>query len=570
MTDLPDIKIKALVSFPANALGGTGIDITKSNGHYVIDLAYNDFGAPVGMLPPLTYQNVLLWDHIAGQYALTPISLLGSVGVPEAPNDGVQYGRQSLGWTPVASSSGGVPSNNNPVMDGVAAPGVAITYSRGDHVPPSDTSKAALTQVREKLTAARTYYVRIDGNNANNGLANTAGGAFLTIQKAVDATAVLDINGFGVTIQVGDGAYSAGATISKPFIGGDVSLLGNLTTPANVAVTVNSESVFRVFNNATIVIKGFKVSTTGSVGAGLYAIFGGLIIADKMNFGPCIGDHVEAADQGFIQLFNGSYTISGGAIGHWHAHGGHIIASYSTITITGTPAFGTYFAGIAAGTIQCQNNIFTGAATGRKFLIHYLGFILTNTNGDLNYLPGSTAGTLEDGGLYDNRFNGGWHTDIVIDAPGWSMLHFQQAGVTGMNVYDTGTNFIIANAAGTAGMYIVHGASAWSAISDKRLKAKANARDVTVLDKLASVRLVEYGDNYREIGVIAQEFAEAFPHLVHAGNDDDREIESMTEPGSWSMMYERAGVIALQGLKEAAAQIVELRSEIDGLKQDKS
>jgi len=53
MTDLPDFKIKALVSFPSNALGGTGIDITKSDGHFIIDLDYSEIGV---------YQRISLAD----------------------------------------------------------------------------------------------------------------------------------------------------------------------------------------------------------------------------------------------------------------------------------------------------------------------------------------------------------------------------------------------------------------------------------------------------------------------------------------------------------------------------
>jgi len=69
---------------------------------------------------------------------------VGAAGVPEAPTDGVQYGRQSAAWTPVVATGGGTPSNSNPLMDGVAAPGVATAYSRGDHVHPSDTTRAPL------------------------------------------------------------------------------------------------------------------------------------------------------------------------------------------------------------------------------------------------------------------------------------------------------------------------------------------------------------------------------------------------------------------------------------------
>jgi hypothetical protein len=111
MTDLPDVKLKALVCFPASIVDGIGVDITKSNGTYRFDIAYDDFAPPVVGAPDPTHQNVLLWNSLTSVYSLVPISVVGSGGaVNEAPNDGTQYGRQSLAWTPIPTGVSITPS----------------------------------------------------------------------------------------------------------------------------------------------------------------------------------------------------------------------------------------------------------------------------------------------------------------------------------------------------------------------------------------------------------------------------------------------------------------------------
>ena len=105
-----------------------------------------------------------------------------------------------------------------------------------------------LTPKRELLTANRTYYIRTDGSDSNTGLANTSGGAFLTIQKAIDVVAgTLDLGGHAVTIQVADGTYTGAVTL-KEVVGysapGCLVIQGNNATPANVVISTTSANCF--------------------------------------------------------------------------------------------------------------------------------------------------------------------------------------------------------------------------------------------------------------------------------------------------------------------------------------
>ena len=56
MSDFPNMKIKSIPSYPADILGGDGIDVTKVNGHVTVDLAHGEFATQtvqlsVGSLP---------------------------------------------------------------------------------------------------------------------------------------------------------------------------------------------------------------------------------------------------------------------------------------------------------------------------------------------------------------------------------------------------------------------------------------------------------------------------------------------------------------------------------------
>jgi hypothetical protein len=258
---------------------------------------------------------------------------------------------------------------------------------------------------RDLLTANRTYYVRSDGNDGNSGLANTSGGAFLTIQKAIDSVAALDLSVYDVTIQVGSGANWAPFELKSTAGAGKVTILGDETTPANCVVTgaPTSGLCYGSSYRGRWRVSGLKFTTTSGSGAAIFITGPCYLELGKNNYGACSGgNHLLISGGAFITLTD-SYTISGGT--GWH------IVSFSnslvqpggaiTVTLSGTPAFAGGFAlagraGLIAEMYFCT---FSGSATGKRYEADDLGLIFTAANG-ANFLPGNTAGSTSGGGQY--------------------------------------------------------------------------------------------------------------------------------------------------------------------------
>jgi len=78
MTDFPDLKLKTLVNFPARASGGTGIEVTKTDGAYTVDLDHSEL-VPVSEVASLTTTYVVLWDELADSYSRVSLEDLKTV-----------------------------------------------------------------------------------------------------------------------------------------------------------------------------------------------------------------------------------------------------------------------------------------------------------------------------------------------------------------------------------------------------------------------------------------------------------------------------------------------------------
>lgn len=273
------------------------------------------------------------------------------------------------------------------------------TFGRRWIALPNATAGRLLLGSREVLTANRTYYVRTDGNDSNTGLANTSGGAFLTIQKAIDTACSLDLSIYAVTIQVGAGTWSAAISLGSYLGVGPITLQGDTGTPSNVTISRTSANCIDI-NNALgkWVVTGFKYATTTS-GYGVNAI-ASIIDIGVADFGACATGHVTS-DQGAVVTHTSNYTISGGSTRHWFPTSGSLIQCVSrTVTLTGTPAFSTAFlVASRAGGALISGNTFSGAATGTRYIVTFNAWADV-AGGGATYLPGNAAGSTATGGQY--------------------------------------------------------------------------------------------------------------------------------------------------------------------------
>lgn len=267
-------------------------------------------------------------------------------------------------------------------------------------LPTGDT----LPGVRELLTAARTYYVRADGSDSNSGLSNTAGGAFATVQKAVDTIANLDLGTQQATIQVADGTYApfelrscVGALAPR--------IVGNTTTPANVLISATAASVnaVRAVNAGAWVLGGLKLQASGSDASGVRAEGRTTItITNFTEFGACASRHMFA--RGGASIYVAANTrITGTSQTFFEAAYAGSYFEYAggyTCTIVGNPAVG--YATVVAGlcSVVVINAItFSGSATGMRYAVGTNSVIQTFGHG-ANYFPGDSVGTNDGSGFY--------------------------------------------------------------------------------------------------------------------------------------------------------------------------
>jgi hypothetical protein len=274
----------------------------------------------------------------------------------------------------------------------------------------------ATSTVREQLTASRSYYVLSTGSDTNDGLANTAGGAWLTIQHAFDEIAKLDLGNYDVNLTIGSGTFD-GACLRGPIPANSGSLKVTLAGVASTYIDIIQTPAGGYYG----------LGVKGGVGANPVLFYGGCYI----NGGPGAGSWALAAVDGANMQFQGAFTITqaGGNYSNfaYMYRGGKINLRTTTIvnlngnfyrgfycrnqsymqfrsllTVGSTPKFYAGFALVkewSGAHPKFHASSTLSGATGPRYNASNWSVINTNGSGT-TYLPGNAGGSLANYSVY--------------------------------------------------------------------------------------------------------------------------------------------------------------------------
>lgn len=255
--------------------------------------------------------------------------------------------------------------------------------------------------VREQLSADRTYYVRTDGNNSNNGLINSAGGAFATIQKAIDVAASLDLGIFNVIIQVADGTYAGGILLKSALGAGQVRIQGNDLFPENVVITSAQDSInglsFGLYRLSGVTLRG-TVRNIFVEGNSSYLEVGNIRFGAM---GASISSsHCQASRGATIAAVGALSFIANCATLAWSNLKATVTVRNTQISFSSGLTVSQHgFRGTVQGLVDAINVSFVGSFTGPRYQVQGLSLLWTNGSGE-SFIPGSSAGVTESGGVY--------------------------------------------------------------------------------------------------------------------------------------------------------------------------
>jgi hypothetical protein len=285
---------------------------------------------------------------------------------------------------------------------------------------PTDKFEVLVKSIRVPIWLAgnKTWYVRTDGNDNNDGSADDAAHAFRTPQKAVNYVAEnYNLGIYTATISIGPGAFSPFILPKYSASTGRIKIVGDGINSSTITGTdetlITGVSAAGRYDISGMSLFAHTVSSTALTWAiALNAPVGVEINISNMSM---YGDETENS-LGYNQILVASGTVNlgadvtitaqgratesrlsciqipGGKINH--VGGGTI----TTINGTGNVCCVASSGGVYTRNIASPYPVFAGDFTGKRYQVDALSQINTR-GGGANFFSGTIAGTVDSAGF---------------------------------------------------------------------------------------------------------------------------------------------------------------------------
>ncbi len=266
----------------------------------------------------------------------------------------------------------------------------------------SAQAKAFDAKIRRRLTSNLTIFVRQDGNDDNDGSADTPDKALRTINGVINRLDVFDFAGRSLNISLGPGVYPAlflhGAGFPSIYI-----LTIRSTDPSNRAV-INPVS-------ASISDAAAAYSGAQHVRFEQLKLLGGVRSSAYMTTTvvDCEIDFTLAPDSSYVfpiqdhaSFIVGNLKVYGDAAALFYVDVHSHVRLVGNIELIGNPNYSSATAVLhreSTIVVGASGSIFTGTAVGKRFDLKGLSYVGSQSLGP-NMFPGSIAGSIAEGSYY--------------------------------------------------------------------------------------------------------------------------------------------------------------------------